>query len=470
MSKREKNIWIQPPSLEFANEWKVFIYLGMVLREYLRKVQFNEVKTENVTEVLKNFHKLKKGTNLQLKESKKNSSSKIKSEIFENTNFQEDKEIISLLYLDNAFTFFNYKETPILARAIISILCWEYFETCIIRTFDEIQTLFKILNIPIEKYKEEGDKLLKYSNGKNYLKRRRNSLEFSLTKRGFKELLGVDIKEPRKDSSIFAKMLFDIFKKQQNEKRDLSLTFKEVKIDELVLDDETKQKIEFILKYSKKDNDSNFKLLLYGPPGTGKTYTAYAIACELKKPLIVFDLAKVMDMYVGETEKIISRYFEFAEKENGILLIDEADSYLMERRGTNRLWENNLVNHLLSLIENKKVNLIICTNLYEVIDRALLRRLDEVTEFKFPQEKERKRLWKIYLSKSEIFLEESDIEKLSKIELNGALIANVVKKATRMKTTYEKDIDINLLKNLAFEETKKIKISKGKIIGFGGLR
>ena len=133
MSKKEKNIWIQPPSLEFANEWKVFIYLGMVLNEYTRKGQFNEVETENVTEILKNFYKQKKGTNcktnLEIKESKKNSSSKIKSEPFENTNFQEDKEIISLLYLDNAFTFFYYKETPILARAIISILCWKYFET-----------------------------------------------------------------------------------------------------------------------------------------------------------------------------------------------------------------------------------------------------------------------------------------------------------------------------------------------------
>lgn len=97
-----------------------------------------------------------------------------------------------------------------------------------------------------------------------------------------------------------------------------------------------------------------------------------------------------MDKYVGETEKIISRYFDFAEKENGILLIDKADSYLMERRGINSLWANNFINHLLSLIENKNVNLIICTNFYEVIDKALLRRLDEVTEFKFPQEKERK--------------------------------------------------------------------------------
>lgn len=58
-------------------------------------------------------------------------------------------------------------------------------------------------------------------------------------------------------------------------------------------------------------------VLLVGPPGTGKTMTAHGLARELGIPLYQVDLSRIMDKYIGETEKHLEQVFAFAEKTNG---------------------------------------------------------------------------------------------------------------------------------------------------------
>ena len=57
--------------------------------------------------------------------------------------------------------------------------------------------------------------------------------------------------------------------------------------------------------FSRVSSASGLSILFSGPPGTGKTLTAGVIAHELRRALYVIDISRVIDKYIGETEKII---------------------------------------------------------------------------------------------------------------------------------------------------------------------
>jgi SpoVK/Ycf46/Vps4 family AAA+-type ATPase len=79
---------------------------------------------------------------------------------------------------------------------------------------------------------------------------------------------------------------------------------------------------------------------------------------------------------VGETERNIATVFSQAEEEDAVLLLDEADSFLQERRGAQRQWEVTGVNQMLTCMESFDGVFIASTNLLDQMDMASLRRFD----------------------------------------------------------------------------------------------
>lgn len=59
-----------------------------------------------------------------------------------------------------------------------------------------------------------------------------------------------------------------------------------------------------------------------------------------------------------------------------MLLIDEADSFLQDRQRAQRSWEISHVNELLTQMERFEGVLVMCTNLFDQLDAAALRRFD----------------------------------------------------------------------------------------------
>ena len=123
-------------------------------------------------------------------------------------------------------------------------------------------------------------------------------------------------------------------------------------------------------------------LCFYGPPGTGKTALAEHIATSLAQPLIVRRASDLLGKYVGETEQAMAAMFRDAEAENAVLLLDEADSFLQDRRGAHRNFEVSEVNEMLQGMERFKGIFVCTTNLMERIDQAALRRFTFKIEFK----------------------------------------------------------------------------------------
>ena len=115
-------------------------------------------------------------------------------------------------------------------------------------------------------------------------------------------------------------------------------------------------------------------LCFYGAPGTGKTALAEHIAKTLDQPLIIKQASDLMSKYVGETEQNMAAMFKEAELEKAVLLLDEADSFLQDRRGAQRTYEVTEVNEMLQGMERYAGIFICTTNLLESLDQAALRR------------------------------------------------------------------------------------------------
>lgn len=115
-------------------------------------------------------------------------------------------------------------------------------------------------------------------------------------------------------------------------------------------------------------------LCFYGAPGTGKTALAEHIASTLGRPILVRQASDILSKFIGETEQNMSAMFEEAESESAVLLLDEADSFLQDRRGAQRSYEVTEVNEMLQGMERFNGIFICTTNLLDRIDQAALRR------------------------------------------------------------------------------------------------
>ncbi len=137
------------------------------------------------------------------------------------------------------------------------------------------------------------------------------------------------------------------------------------------------------------------RVCLFGPSGTGKTAFGRWLASTLDVPLHVKNASDILGPYVGMSEELIAGAFREAEKEGALLLIDEVDSFLRDRRGAERSWEVTLVNEMLTQMENFNGIFIASTNLMEGIDQAALRRFDLKICFGYLQPEQ---AWRLYVT------------------------------------------------------------------------
>jgi len=171
-------------------------------------------------------------------------------------------------------------------------------------------------------------------------------------------------------------------------------------------------------------------VLLFGAPGTGKSMCAQVIAHELNLELYRVDLSKVIDKYVGETEKSISMIFREAKKCNVVLFFDECDTLFAKRSddgGSNQSSNNNKTALLLQEVEAYDGVSVLATNYKHNIDPAFFRRMKYIVEFQFPDVDTREMLWRTTIPKTTPLAKDVDIRFLAeKYELVGGNIKNCI--------------------------------------------
>lgn len=135
------------------------------------------------------------------------------------------------------------------------------------------------------------------------------------------------------------------------------------------------------------------RLCLHGLPGTGKTEFAHLIAQRLGRELIVRRGSDLRSCWVGETERNLAEAFATADPARSVLLIDEIDGFLGDRRTSEHHWEQGEVNELLQQMEDYPGIFVATTNLLERFDPAALRRFDFNLECRPLTSGQRRRLY-----------------------------------------------------------------------------
>jgi transitional endoplasmic reticulum ATPase len=113
---------------------------------------------------------------------------------------------------------------------------------------------------------------------------------------------------------------------------------------------------------------------LYGPPGTGKSAWLRRLAALMDMEVLHKRASDLLSMWLGGTERQIAEVFREAADDRAFLIIDEADSLLMERNKGRKSWENSAVNELLTWMDQHPIPFGMTTNHVDHLDRASLRR------------------------------------------------------------------------------------------------
>ena len=172
--------------------------------------------------------------------------------------------------------------------------------------------------------------------------------------------------------------------------------------------------------------------MLHGPSGTGKTMAAFAIARELRKPILRFDASKILSRWLGDSQKAMERIFRDAERTGCAILVDEADAFLHRRSDGSRgsssheKYSDMELSYLLTRLEAFSGLVLLTTNLRQNVDPGFVRRLRFIVEFPRPDAQARATIWKKCLPADSHALRREDFEMLGRrVELTGGHIRQI---------------------------------------------
>ncbi|CEL10110.1 hypothetical protein ASPCAL13235 [Aspergillus calidoustus] len=198
--------------------------------------------------------------------------------------------------------------------------------------------------------------------------------------------------------------------------------------------------------YSIAEKGRGLVFLFYGPSGGGKTLTSECVAESLARPLYRVN-GSDLGSNTDEIETNLQLVFDRVARWEAILLLDEADAYMAERKDDS-LERNTLVSILLRLLEHQSAIVVLTTNRYRSFDPAFHSRVHVRIQFPGLTADERKAVWRTSLTKAAastqhaVEISDKDYERLGALELDGRSIHNAVRVAEL--STRHKDGGITL--------------------------
>ncbi|CAE7531095.1 atad3-a [Symbiodinium natans] len=178
-------------------------------------------------------------------------------------------------------------------------------------------------------------------------------------------------------------------------------------LEKIVLEDDLSERLQWTtnsLVNAKKNGTPYRHLLLHGPPGTGKTLFARTLARQSGLDYAIMsggDVGPLGKDAVHELNKLFS--WANSSRRGLILFIDEADAFLRTGRGSDTGSMSEEARNVLSAFlhhtgtESDKFVVVLATNIREILDRAVLDRIDENFEFPLPSLEERKRMLAMFM-------------------------------------------------------------------------
>jgi SpoVK/Ycf46/Vps4 family AAA+-type ATPase len=143
---------------------------------------------------------------------------------------------------------------------------------------------------------------------------------------------------------------------------------------------------------------------LFGPPGTGKSLSAKAIASSLGLPLIKFDVGRVFQSLVGQSEERVRASLKMLDSlAPCVVLLDEIDKAFQTNSGGDSGVSQRVLGAILTHMQESSSPIfwVFSANRVDRLPPELLRRgrLDEIFAVTVPDEDERLEILKIHLNK-----------------------------------------------------------------------
>ena len=142
-------------------------------------------------------------------------------------------------------------------------------------------------------------------------------------------------------------------------------------------------------------------VLIYGPPGSGKTVTAHYIAHRLGLPFLTARIDGLISSFLGTTARNIASLFNFANRYNCVLLLDEFDALAKLRDDPQEVGEiKRVVNTLLQNLDERLgfgITIAI-TNHDRLLDQAVWRRFESQILIGSPDREAREQLIERFLA------------------------------------------------------------------------
>jgi len=178
-------------------------------------------------------------------------------------------------------------------------------------------------------------------------------------------------------------------------------------MEKIVLEDELSERLNWTTNslVNAKKNGTPFRhLLLHGPPGTGKTLFARTLARQSGLDYAIMSGGDVGPLGKDAVHEL-NKLFQWANnsRKGLILFIDEADAFLRTGRGSESGAMSEEARNTLSAFlhhtgtESDKFVVVLATNIREILDKAVLDRVDESFEFPLPSLKERQRMLSMFM-------------------------------------------------------------------------
>lgn len=216
--------------------------------------------------------------------------------------------------------------------------------------------------------------------------------------------------------------------------------------------------------------------LLHGSPGVGKTCTAECVAELTRRPLLSLTSGDIStSMSTWHVEHNLRYFLTLGERYGALVLLDEADVYLEERRSRD-LHRNGLVSIFLRALEYYRGVLFLTTNRVESFDPAFTSRIHVALHYQRLGDADRARIWannfdrlerdsagKVYVTPSarELVFDRRNNAEVNARRWNGREIRNALQTAVALAETEALDDGLEKVSIAARHIRQVVKMSRG---------
>ena len=180
-------------------------------------------------------------------------------------------------------------------------------------------------------------------------------------------------------------------------------------------------------------------VLAKGKPGVGKTLTAEVYSELIERPLYSIHSGN-LGVQADEVRKNLEVTFQRAKRWNAVLLLDEADVFVLERG--NNITQNAIVAEFLRTLEYFDGLLFMTTNRADNIDDAILSRAAAIIDYEMPDIEGIRAVWEVQARNQSATIDPDVLDDL--VEGFEEISPRDVKMLLRLALRYAKGNDVPL--------------------------